>query len=81
LIDYKSIFTKIQVMRNSEKIIVVTAAATLIGVALIAIDKIRIRMFLNNIADEGYETAHDILYPKKSKGEKRLRFGPVLPGE
>lgn len=68
-------------MRNSEKIIAVAAAATLIGVALIAIDKLRIRMFLNNIAEEGYETAHDILYPERSKGEKRLRFGPVLPTE
>lgn len=30
-------------------------------------------------ADEGYETAHDILYPGKRIYSSRLRYGPVLP--
>lgn len=33
------------------------------------------------IADEGYETAHDILYPYQSyEADKGLHFGPVIPG-
>ena len=35
---------------------------------------------LNKVADEGYETAHDILYPsQRLQADKRLRYGPVLP--
>lgn len=68
-------------MKKSEKIIVVAAAATLVGLALFAVDKLRLRRFLNSISDEGYETAYDILYPEKKKGGSRLRFGPVLPTE
>jgi len=33
---------------------------------------------LNRVADEGYETAHDILFPEKGKS-KKLRVGPILP--
>ncbi len=31
------------------------------------------------IADEGYETAHDILFPRNRKEFSKLRYGPVLP--
>lgn len=34
---------------------------------------------LAHIADEGYETANDILYPNHPRREKNLRYGPVLP--
>ncbi len=34
---------------------------------------------LAHIADEGYETANDILYPNHPRKEKNLRYGPVLP--
>ncbi len=33
---------------------------------------------LVHIADEGYETANDILYPSKTD-RRRLHYGPVLP--
>lgn len=31
------------------------------------------------VADEGYETAHDILYPPKKYKRKKVHYGPVLP--
>ena len=34
---------------------------------------------LRRVSDEGYETAHDVLFPHKSKRGKNLRYGPVLP--
>jgi hypothetical protein len=38
---------------------------------------------LSQVAEEGYETAHDVLFPNKSKKgrgrNKDLRYGPVLP--
>jgi hypothetical protein len=35
---------------------------------------------LNRIAEEGYETASDILFPKEEAKEESLHYGPVLPG-
>ncbi|RYZ21222.1 MAG: hypothetical protein EOO10_22570 [Chitinophagaceae bacterium] len=34
---------------------------------------------LSHVSNEGYETAHDILYPNKKSRTPRLHFGPVLP--
>ncbi|MEO8770559.1 MAG: hypothetical protein ABI402_10755 [Ferruginibacter sp.] len=31
------------------------------------------------VSDEGYETAHDVLFPKESGKGKYLRYGPVIP--
>lgn len=33
---------------------------------------------LSDVADEGYETAHDIIYPDSSRKSKKLRYGPVF---
>ena len=33
---------------------------------------------LTEISDQGYETAHDILYPR-SQGGSKLHYGPVIP--
>ncbi|SDE23123.1 hypothetical protein [Niabella drilacis] len=36
---------------------------------------------LLDTANEGYETAHDIIYPEKGhRRAKKLRYGPVYPG-
>ncbi|MCC6693097.1 MAG: hypothetical protein IT253_06865, partial [Chitinophagaceae bacterium] len=37
------------------------------------------RKKLSQIAEEGYETALDILFPEKDVEGKNLHFGPVLP--
>lgn len=37
------------------------------------------KKMLDNIADEGYETASDILFPGKELRNK-LHYGPVIPG-
>lgn len=36
---------------------------------------------LSHVSNEGYETAHDILYPTKKNRKSRLHYGPVLPQE
>lgn len=33
---------------------------------------------LSRVSDEGYETAHDILFPSKKDG-RNVRYGPILP--
>ena len=52
-----------------------------IGVAVISILMLRRKKrkkMLTRVAEEGYETAADILYPGKSVSSK-LHYGPVIP--
>ena len=34
---------------------------------------------LVQVSDEGYETAHDILFPDKNSRGNKMWYGPVLP--
>jgi len=67
-------------MKNTTKIILLTA----IGTAAITAYLVRrakctkAKKMLDNIADEGYETASDILFPGKELRNK-LHYGPVIP--
>ena len=65
-------------MKKSTKI---TMLLTVIGAALVTTYLIRranTKRKLSQVADEGYETAGDILFPGDAVGSK-LHFGPVLP--
>lgn len=53
----------------------VTAAAIIVYLSKCAETK---RM-LDEIADEGYETAQDILFPDKDIQSGNLQYGPVIP--
>ncbi|MEO5890027.1 MAG: hypothetical protein ABIQ31_07210 [Ferruginibacter sp.] len=68
-------------MKLSHKIAVGIVAMTAAVIVLSVISgRSHKRRMLNKIADEGYETAQDVLYPGKNIQDKRLHFGPVLPG-
>lgn len=58
------------------------AALAAVGVAIYMMTrdkrKERAKKRLDRVADEGYETAHDVLFPNKYKSSK-LQYGPVLP--
>ena len=56
----------------------IAAIGVIVAAAYLANKKGR-KNRLTHIADEGYETAHDMLYPNSFKGSKELRYGPVLP--
>ncbi|MEO6719527.1 MAG: hypothetical protein ABIN67_04135 [Ferruginibacter sp.] len=67
-------------MKTGCRIILATAIITAVVVAIKVSQKKNTERRLANIADEGYETANDILYPQHKFGQdKRLRYGPVLP--
>ncbi len=54
------------------------AATTVTGVMCKVRNK-RLQRRLINAANEGYETAHDIIYPDSySSNDKKLRYGPVF---
>lgn len=54
------------------------AATTVTGVMCKVRNK-RLQRRLIDAANEGYETAHDIIYPDNySRNDKKLRYGPVF---
>jgi hypothetical protein len=50
---------------------------TKVGKKLVPTDT---KLMLSRIAEEGYETACDILFPKQETKQEKLHYGPVLPG-
>lgn len=65
-------------MKTSTKIALGLTAALATGVVIYVVRKRRFARMLQNIADEGYETARDILYPHNGR-DRNLHYGPVVP--
>ncbi|MCO5240390.1 MAG: hypothetical protein M9904_10070 [Chitinophagaceae bacterium] len=66
-------------MKKADKILVAIAVGLVAGLALYAARRCKEKSMLNQVADEGYETAHDILFPNREQIGKKLHYGPVLP--
>lgn len=54
-------------MKKSDKILVAAASGVVLGMALMIAYRINKKRKSQQIANEGYEFAEDILYPLKSK--------------
>jgi hypothetical protein len=50
-----------------------------VAIGLLVVRRINTRQMLVQVSEEGYETAHDILYPRHNKRGKKVKYGPVLP--
>ena len=59
---------------------ILAGIAVLTGIGVFVIRKVNTRRKLNQVADNGYETAHDILFPTRKIKSKKVRYGPVHPG-
>lgn len=57
-------------------LVAVVAAAWLV---LYIVRRVQNSKMLRRIAAEGFETATDILYPKKRRMFRKHKMGPVLP--
>jgi len=66
-------------MKTSNKIIIGLSAVAVAGLIVVLARRRASNKILTNISDQGYETAHDVLYPQDKKRFKKLHFGPVLP--
>ena len=66
-------------MKNSSKITLGLAALGAVAIFLYMARTVNSKRMLIKISDEGYETAHDILFPNKGNPGNGLRYGPVLP--
>jgi hypothetical protein len=67
-------------MKRSAKIGTGILIAAITGFIILKIRRRNTRHILYTVANEGYETAQDILFPRKGKRWGRLHYGPVLPG-
>lgn len=73
------IFTRNNTMKNNSKITLALTAVATAALVIYLTRCVNAKRMLVKVADEGYETAHDILYPGKDNGGKELRYGPTLP--
>ncbi len=64
-------------MKGILKVLIV--ATVLTGVGFFVVREINKRRKLKIVADSGYETAQDILFPGKGIKSKKVHYGPVLP--
>lgn len=62
--------------------VILGLAASAVTGALCEVRRRNAMKRLLDTANEGYETAHDIIYPSKGsyRQAKKLKYGPVLPG-
>jgi hypothetical protein len=56
------------------------AVGTFAIIAFLSVRKYRqLKKRTADVADEGYETAHDVLFPSNKRATSRVKLGPVLP--
>lgn len=66
-------------MKKTLRILAGITALTIVGMIIYRKRSRNTGDMLRNVSDEGYETAHDVLYPTKDKRGRGLRYGPVIP--
>jgi hypothetical protein len=60
-------------------LILLVASGVATWLVLYIVRRIQNSKMLRKIASEGFETAVDVLYPKKRRTFRKLKIGPVLP--
>jgi hypothetical protein len=62
--------------KNTTKILIGIGIAAAAGFIIYAVRRQQSNKRHARVADEGYETAHDILYPQKKYKRKKVQYGP-----
>ena len=66
-------------MKTSKKLFYSAAAIALTGLLVYVTRRANTKRRIAEVADEGYETAADLLHPKTNRRFKKIHYGPVLP--
>jgi hypothetical protein len=67
------------IMKKTTALFFAGAAVVITGYLLYTSRRRKVRhQRAKQVSDEGYETAHDVLFPGKTKSGK-LQYGPVIP--
>lgn len=64
---------------NKNGILIAVAVGAAAGILFYLSRRVNKSRILNAIADEGYETAHEVLFPHKKQLGEKLHYGPVIP--
>jgi hypothetical protein len=65
-------------MKTTKKILVGIGFATVVGLIVYMVrNRRKINRMSQEVAEQGYETAHDILFPKKNKRRQKDIYGGV----
>ncbi|MBN8860792.1 MAG: hypothetical protein J0H29_20535 [Sphingobacteriales bacterium] len=64
---------------STNDLLMVAAAGAVAGVLIYLARRLQNHQMLKEIAEEGYETAHEVLFPDKKQIGQKLHYGPVLP--
>ena len=75
-------FTKrkrIEMKRSNRVLLAAIGLAAATGIVIYMVRRHQTNGRFAKVAEEGYETAHDILYPDKRNRRKKVHYGPVLP--
>ncbi len=56
-------------------VVVASVASYLVGITR----RYQREKMLMLASNEGYEIAHDVLYPERQKKNRHLRYGPIFP--
>jgi len=66
-------------MKTSKKLIFGAAAIAFTGLLVYVTRRANTKRRIAEVADQGYETAADLLHPKTNSRFKKIHYGPVLP--
>ena len=66
-------------MKTTKKLIFGAAAIAFTGLLIYVTRRANTKRRIAEVADEGYETAADLLHPKTNRRFKKIHYGPVLP--
>jgi len=66
-------------MKTSKKLIFGAAAIAFTGLLVYVTRSANTKRRIAEVADQGYETAADLLHPKTNSRFKKIHYGPVLP--
>ena len=67
-------------MRTGKKLIKILVIASGISLIRYMVKRYQYEWRDARVADEGYETAYDILFPEMKDDRKKKQYGPVIPG-
>lgn len=66
-------------MKLKNQICIAAVAGVVAGLVVYSLERYRKSQMRKQVAAEGYETAHEVLFPHVKDMGTKLQYGPVIP--